>query len=316
MPSSLRLNDTLLRLVASHVAGLVAGVGLGTGLSLGLFVRYIYKRASSIKYVPPPVWTPSAPTGAWGREALTALSGKPQSDAPLSVGEHPLQLYSLGTPNGVKVTILLEELGLDYDAWFVNIFKGDQFTTGFMEVNPNAMIPCLVDHSNSNEDPTRLFEANAILLHLAQKHGRYLPSAETEPQRHADCLSWLFWQCGSGPYFGVFNTCKRTIPSNPRAIRGWLLPSCASLYSLSAYRLCTPRNRRRTCKPTAPAHAAKRDARVNRLRPWQTTSTRPRRQKIATALTVGLSNPNARWRYSTRGWRRPEVSSVAATSQR
>ena len=182
--------DHLLRVLTTHVTGLVAGCALGTGLSFGLFVRYVYKRL--ITYVPPPVWKPTEPPGAWGREALTALTGKPQKDEPLSVGEHPLQLYSLGTPNGVKVTILLEELELEYDAWFVDIFRGDQFTTGFMEVNPNAMIPCLVDRSNSGVEPLRLFEANAILLHVARKYGRYLPSAETEPQRHADCLSWLF----------------------------------------------------------------------------------------------------------------------------
>eukprot|EP00933_Yihiella_yeosuensis_P026694 TRINITY_DN20758_c0_g1_i2.p1 TRINITY_DN20758_c0_g1~~TRINITY_DN20758_c0_g1_i2.p1 ORF type:complete len:275 (-),score=47.22 TRINITY_DN20758_c0_g1_i2:197-1021(-) len=120
----------------------------------------------------------------------------------LKIGDHPLQLYSLGTPNGIKVSILLEELGIEYDAWLINIMEGDQFTTGFMDVNPNAMIPCLVDRSNSSA-PVKIFESNHILLYLAEKYGQFLP---TTPQGRAECLSWLFWQSGTGPYMGVFNT--------------------------------------------------------------------------------------------------------------
>ena len=119
------------------------------------------------------------------------------------MGRHPLQLYSLATPNGIKVTVMLEELlalghaGAEYDAWLIRINEGDQFGSGFVEANPNSKIPALVDRSGPT--PIRVFESGAILLHLAEKFGAFLP---TEPAARAECLSWLFWQMGSAPYLG------------------------------------------------------------------------------------------------------------------
>jgi GST-like protein len=127
----------------------------------------------------------------------------PTHDKELPVGEHPLQLYSLATPNGVKVTVLLEELlalghaGAEYDAWLIKIADGDQFSSGFVEINPNSKIPAMVDRSGAK--PTRIFESGAILLHLAEKFGAFLPS---DPADRPECLSWLFWQMGSAPYLG------------------------------------------------------------------------------------------------------------------
>ncbi|MDP7548932.1 MAG: glutathione-dependent disulfide-bond oxidoreductase, partial [Alphaproteobacteria bacterium] len=121
----------------------------------------------------------------------------------LPVGKHPMQLYSLGTPNGVKVTVLLEELlalgfsGAEYDAWLIKIGDGDQFGSGFVEVNPNSKIPALMDHSTT--PPTRIFESGAMLLYLAEEFGAFLPS---DPAQRPECLSWLFWQMGSTPYLG------------------------------------------------------------------------------------------------------------------
>jgi len=119
------------------------------------------------------------------------------------VGRHPMQLYSLGTPNGVKVTVMLEELlalghtGAEYDAWLIRINEGDQFSSGFVDINPNSKIPALLDRSGPK--PIRVFESGAILVHLAEKFGAFLP---TEPGARAECLSWLFWQMGSAPYLG------------------------------------------------------------------------------------------------------------------
>ena len=156
----------------------------------------------SAAYVPPKVWTWKA-----GGEGRFANINRPISGAThekeLPVGKHPLQLYSLATPNGVKVTILLEELlalgrhGAEYDAHLINIMEGDQFGSGFVAVNPNSKIPALVDRSTS--PPTRVFESGAILVYLAEKFGAFLP---TEPSARAECMSWLFWQIGSAPYLG------------------------------------------------------------------------------------------------------------------
>lgn len=121
----------------------------------------------------------------------------------MPVGKHPLQLYSLGTPNGVKVTVMLEELlelghaGAEYDAWLIRIGDGDQFGSGFVDVNPNSKIPALLDRSGP--EPIRVFESGAILMHLAEKFGEFLP---TDPAKRAECLSWLFWQMGSAPFLG------------------------------------------------------------------------------------------------------------------
>src|SRR6266403_1694539 len=157
---------------------------------------------SSSEYVPPKVWTWNKPSGGRFANINRPISG-PTHDKKLPVGGHPLQLYSLGTPNGVKVTVMLEELlalghaGAEYDAWLIKIGDGEQFGTGFVAVNPNSKIPALVDRSGPS--PIRVFESGAILIHLAEKFGAFLPN---EPAARAQCLSWLMWQMGSAPYLG------------------------------------------------------------------------------------------------------------------
>ncbi len=154
------------------------------------------------EYQPPRVWTWDQPSGGRFANINRPVSG-PTHERELPVGKHPLQLYSQATPNGVKVTILLEELlarghsGAEYDAWLIRIGEGDQFGSGFVGVNPNSKIPALVDRSGPS--PIRVFESGAILTHLAEKFGAFLP---TEPAARAECLSWLFWQVGSAPYVG------------------------------------------------------------------------------------------------------------------
>jgi GST-like protein len=157
---------------------------------------------SDKEYEPPKVW-------AWNKEsggrfaAINRPIAGPTHDKDLPVGKHPLQLYSLGTPNGVKVTILLEELlalghtGAEYDAWLINIMEGAQFSSGFVSANPNSKIPALMDHSVS--PPQRVFESGAILLYLAEKFGEFLPK---DPRKRTEALSWLFWQMGSAPILG------------------------------------------------------------------------------------------------------------------
>jgi len=154
------------------------------------------------EYIPPKVWSWNKPSG--GRFAnINRPIGGPTHDKDLPVGRHPLQLYSLGTPNGVKVTIMLEELlalghsGAEYDAWLIKIGEGEQFGSGFVAVNPNSKIPALVDRSGPA--PIRVFESGAILLYLAEKFQVFLPR---EADTRAECLSWLFWQMGSAPYLG------------------------------------------------------------------------------------------------------------------
>jgi len=153
-------------------------------------------------YVPPKVWTWDADNGGRFSKVNRPISGA-TFDKDLPVGRHPMQLYSQGTPNGVKVTVLLEELlalgheGTEYDSWMIDIFEGDQFSSGFVEVNPNSKIPALVDRSGPN--PVRIFESGAILLYLAEKFGAFLP---TDPAQRPEMLSWLFWQMGSAPYLG------------------------------------------------------------------------------------------------------------------
>ncbi|HRD85661.1 MAG TPA: glutathione-dependent disulfide-bond oxidoreductase, partial [Rubrivivax sp.] len=153
-------------------------------------------------YVPPKVWAPKANPGGRFASINRPVSGATHDKA-LPVGRHPLQLYSLATPNGVKVTVMLEELlalghaGAEYDAWLVRINEGEQFGSGFVAVNPNSKIPALVDHSTAA--PIRVFESGAILLYLAEKFGALLPR---RPELRAECLSWLFWQMASAPYLG------------------------------------------------------------------------------------------------------------------
>ena len=153
-------------------------------------------------YAPPEIWTWDKESG--GRfAAINRPVAGPTHEKTLPVGRHPFQLYSLGTPNGVKVTILLEELlaaghaGAEYDAWLIGISEGDQFSSGFVEINPNSKIPALVDRSGP--EPVRIFESGAILVHLAEKFGAFLPASGAE---RAEALSWLFWQVGSTPFLG------------------------------------------------------------------------------------------------------------------
>ena len=153
------------------------------------------------EYVPPKVWTWNKESGGRFASINRPIAG-PTHDKELPVGRHPLQLYSLATPNGVKATVMLEELlargysSAEYDAWLIKI-DGNQFGSGFVEVNPNSKIPALMDHSGST--PIRVFESGSILMHLAEKFGAFLP---TEARTRAECLSWLFWQMGSAPYLG------------------------------------------------------------------------------------------------------------------
>ncbi|MFO8045431.1 MAG: glutathione-dependent disulfide-bond oxidoreductase [Halomonas sp.] len=153
-------------------------------------------------YVPPRVWQWEQPSGGAFASINRPIAG-PTHDMALPVGNHPLQLYSMGTPNGVKVTVMLEELlalghaGAEYDAWLIRITEGDQFGSGFVEANPNSKIPALMDHATS--PPTRVFESGAILLYLAERFGEFLPSDHVE---RTETLNWLFWQMGSAPYLG------------------------------------------------------------------------------------------------------------------
>ena len=154
------------------------------------------------EYVPPEVWTWDAHSGGRFASINRPVAGATH-DATLPVGEHPLQLYSLATPNGVKVTVMLEELlalghaGAEYDAWLINIQDGAQFGSGFVSVNPNSKIPALMDHRT--DPPTRVFESGSILLYLAESFGAFLPTAT---RARTEALGWLFWQMGSAPYLG------------------------------------------------------------------------------------------------------------------
>ena len=153
-------------------------------------------------YTPPKVWTWDQTSGGKFASINRPVAGATHDKA-LPVGRHPLQLYSLATPNGVKVTVMLEELlslgysGAEYDAWLIRISDGDQFGSGFVAANPNSKIPALMDHSGST--PVRIFESGAILQYLAEKFGAFLPSGGAA---RAECLSWLFWQMGSAPFLG------------------------------------------------------------------------------------------------------------------
>jgi GST-like protein len=153
-------------------------------------------------YTPPAIWTWAKPSGGAFASINRPIAG-PTHEKELPVGQHPLQLYSLGTPNGVKVTIMLEELlmlghkGAEYDAWLINIREGDQFGSGFVDINPNSKIPALLDRSQA--EPIRVFESGSILLYLAEKFNAFLPS---DSATKTETLNWLFWQMGSAPYLG------------------------------------------------------------------------------------------------------------------
>lgn len=154
------------------------------------------------EYTPPKVWTWDKASGGKFANINRPIAGSTH-DKERPVGEHPFQLYSLATPNGVKVTVMLEELlhaghmGAEYDAWLINIQEGVQFSSGFVEVNPNSKIPALMDHSV--QPPQRVFESGSILLYLSEKFGAFLP---TEPAKRTEAISWLMWQMGSAPYLG------------------------------------------------------------------------------------------------------------------
>lgn len=158
--------------------------------------------SESSNYVPPKVWTPPASNGGTFANINRPVAG-PTHEQALPVGEHPLQLYSLATPNGVKVTIMLEELlaaghgGAEYDAWLIKINEGMQFSSGFVEVNPNSKIPALLDRSGA--EPVRVFESGSILIYLAEKFGAFLPK---EVPARTETLNWLMWQMGSAPFLG------------------------------------------------------------------------------------------------------------------
>lgn len=154
------------------------------------------------EYIPPKVWTWEQPNGGTFASTNRPIAGSTH-EAELPRGQHPFQLYSMGTPNGVKITVLFEELlaagykDAEYNAWLISIGKGDQFGSGFVDINPNSKIPALVDYSG--DTPLRVFESGSILLHLAQKFGAFLP---TEVAARTECMNWLFWQMGSAPYLG------------------------------------------------------------------------------------------------------------------
>ncbi|HVX35352.1 MAG TPA: glutathione-dependent disulfide-bond oxidoreductase [Hyphomicrobium sp.] len=158
--------------------------------------------SDSANYTPPKVWQWAQPSGGAFASINRPVAG-PTHEKELPVGKHPLQLYSLATPNGIKVTVMLEELlaqghsGAEYDAWLIRITEGDQFGSGFVAINPNSKIPALVDRSGST--PRRVFESGSILLYLAEKFGAFLP---TDPDKRTEALNWLFWQMGSAPFVG------------------------------------------------------------------------------------------------------------------
>jgi GST-like protein len=185
---------------------------VAAGAAATVAVGLIARKLGAFKYKPPKVWQWEKPSGgAWA--AINAPTSGARTQKALSVGKHPIQLYSEGTPNGVKVTIVLEEIvsmlaDFDYDAWRIPI-NGEQFTSGFVEVNPNSKIPCMVDHSTS--PPTRVFESGSIMIYLADKYKS--PLLPTKPAERAEVISWLMWQMGSAPFlgggFGHFYACTR-----------------------------------------------------------------------------------------------------------
>ena len=176
--------------------------GCGFEATVSIFINLETVLSEPTAYKPPAVWTWNKDNGGQFANINRPVSG-PTHDQELPVGQHPLQLYSLATPNGVKVTVMLEELlaqghaGAEYDAWLIRINEGQQFSSGFVGVNPNSKIPALMDRSGPA--PVRVFESGAILMYLAEKFGAFLPAAGAA---RAECLSWLFWQMGSGPYLG------------------------------------------------------------------------------------------------------------------
>lgn len=180
-----------LRVTAAHIAHADVSCRLASGACSG---------EAGAAYVPPRVWKNDAEENRFS--GINRPTAGARTEQPLPEGRHPFQLHSLGTPNGQKVSILLEELnealGIEYDAWPVNIMSGDQFTSGFVSANPNSKIPALVDRTDPSS-PIRVFESGSILLHLADKYGRFIPAG---PGPRAECISWLMWQMSSAPFIG------------------------------------------------------------------------------------------------------------------
>lgn len=174
----------------------------GRAIVMALKLDRKHLMSSTTAYTPPKVWKWNKENGGRFAAINRPIAG-PTQEKELPVGKHPMQLYSLGTPNGVKITVMLEELlelghkGAEYDAWLINISEGDQFGSGFVDVNPNSKIPALMDHST--QPPTRIFESGAMLLYLAEKFDAFLPK---DHAKRTECLSWLFWLMGSAPYLG------------------------------------------------------------------------------------------------------------------
>jgi len=184
----------------------------------GLATAGIIKKVQQVKKPVPGVFGLNRPTA--GARTIKVLPK----------GDHPLQLYSLGTPNGQKVTILLEELGLKYDAFFIDISKGDQFTSGFVEINPNSKIPALVDKKGPNGGPVRIFESGSILLYLATKTGDFLPR---DPDKKVECINWLFFNIGAAPFFGQFGHFYKYAPEKiPYAIDRYAMETKRLLHVL------------------------------------------------------------------------------------
>ena len=191
---------------------------------------------NSSNYTPPKIWSANKENG--GRFAsINRPTAGATHEKELPVGRHPLQLYSLGTPNGVKVTVMLEELlaaghcGAEYDAWLIRINEGDQFGSGFVSVNPNSKIPALVDRSGAA--PIRVFESGAILIHLAEKFGAFLPA---DTAKRAECLSWLFWQMGSAPLLGGGALPSQNLRFQHSARQRW---NCDSQHIPNSAKRCT-----------------------------------------------------------------------------
>ncbi len=195
-------SDPAVRTVAPRHLAVWRGAWLARTWLARRWGRACYPTCMTSDYVPPNVWVWNKENGGQFASINRPIAG-PTHDQELPVGKHPFQLYSLATPNGQKVTIMFEELlaaghrGAEYDAWLIKIHQGDQFGSGFVAVNPNSKIPALVDRSGAT--PIRVFESGAILVHLAEKFGAFLP---TEPAARAECMSWLFWQMGAAPFLG------------------------------------------------------------------------------------------------------------------
>jgi GST-like protein len=265
-------------------------------------------------YTPPKVWKWESENGGAFASINRPTAGATH-DKELPVGKHPMQLYSLATPNGVKVTVMLEELlalghsGAEYDAYVVNIREGDQFGSGFVGINPNSKIPALMDHSTPT--PTRVFESGAILMYLAEKFGAFMP---TDPAKRAECLSWLFWQMGSAPYlgggFGHFYAyapvkieycidrftmeVKRQLDVLDQRLskNQFLSGEDYTIADMAVWSMALPSFWRRTPIPTSSAGSRKSpSAQPSSAAAWSTRSTAPWKSNFTSATTLAISTP-------------------------